>query len=540
MVAAIVRYTRPVIIPDLKPMLLAGHACVRIVTSEEPEVLAEVITTAMDLGLEPWGWTAVQGLKKLRLVGEPPVPGTENAAAALVYFEQNVKEPALLITMDLSDHLADARVLRAARETIERFRHEHAAACAMPTAPANGSRPTGSRMVMVDHTDTVPSVIGFLTSRLEIQPPSDAELEQIVRNSLTCMNRTRKIEARMTPPQLRSLVETLRGLSRRQASQLVTEAAMRDWSFTGRDLPKVTDAKRKLLEDTGILEFIDAPTSMDEIGGLVNLKRWLRDRQSAFDPGAAALGVAPPRGLLLLGVQGAGKSLSAKAIATAWRRPLMRLDPGALYDRYIGETEKRLRDALRQAEAMSPLVLWIDEIEKGLAAASGSSTDGGLSRRVFGTMLTWMQEHRSAVFTVATANDIEALPPELLRKGRFDEIFFVDLPSAKVREEIFAIHLRRGRQNVPAFDLPRLAAAAEGFSGAEIEQAVRAALVEEYSRSTEAARAGAKTEAPPGALVLTTERIEAIVRNSPPLSVTMAESIEELRAWAEGRCVRAD
>jgi SpoVK/Ycf46/Vps4 family AAA+-type ATPase len=228
--------------------------------------------------------------------------------------------------------------------------------------------------------------------------------------------------------------------------------------------------------------------------------------------------------VLLLGVQGAGKSLAAKAIATAWTRPLMRLDPSALYDKYVGESEGRLRDALRQAEAMSPVVLWIDEIEKGFASAAGQSTDGGLSRRMFGTLLTWMQEHTHPVFLVATANDIEALPPELLRKGRFDEIFFVDLPTREGRREVFEIHLRRRKQDPARFELGALADASEGFSGAEIEQAVIAALQEAY----------------PTRAALTTERVLKEVRQSPPLSVTMRERIEALRGWAHGRCVPAE
>ena len=226
----------------------------------------------------------------------------------------------------------------------------------------------------------------------------------------------------------------------------------------------------------------------------------------------------------MLGVQGAGKSLCAKAIATAWHQPLLRMDPSALYASYIGESERNLRDALRQTEAMSPVILWIDEIEKGFASAASQSTDGGLSKRMFGTLLTWMQEHEAPVFVIATANDIEALPPELLRKGRFDEIFFVDLPDETVRKDIFAIHLKKRGREPGKFDLDALARTSEGYSGAEIEQAVISALHEAYANKTE----------------LDTNRILSALRNSPPLSVTMAESVQCLRAWAEGRCVPAD
>ena len=225
--------------------------------------------------------------------------------------------------------------------------------------------------------------------------------------------------------------------------------------------------------------------------------------------------------MLLLGVQGAGKSLCAKAIATAWGRPLLRLDPGTLYDRYVGESERRLREALHQAEMMAPLVLWIDEIEKGFASAASQSTDGGLSQRMFGTLLTWMQDHEARVFLVATANNIDALPPELLRKGRFDQIFFVDLPGQTARKQILRIPIARRNRDPGKFDLARLSASSDGYSGAEIEQAIIAALHEAYAAKRD----------------LTTDAIAAALAESPPLSVTMAERITALRQWAQDRCV---
>ena len=226
----------------------------------------------------------------------------------------------------------------------------------------------------------------------------------------------------------------------------------------------------------------------------------------------------------MLGVQGAGKSLSAKAVATAWQRPLLRLDAGALYDKFIGESERNLRTALHQAEMMSPVVLWIDEIEKGFASAASHSSDGGLSKRMFGTLLTWMQERKAPVFLVATANDIEALPPELLRKGRFDEIFFVDLPALEARHAIFTVHLKKRKRDPKKFDVDSLAEASDGYSGAEIEQAVISALYDAFASKQE----------------LTTQHLLDALKNSPPLSVTMAERITALREWAQGRCVPAD
>jgi SpoVK/Ycf46/Vps4 family AAA+-type ATPase len=296
-----------------------------------------------------------------------------------------------------------------------------------------------------------------------------------------------------------------------------------DCRFDSTDIQHILARKRKAV-GAGPLEYVEAPVSMDEIGGLKSLKKWLQARQNCLTEKAEEFGLPTPRGVLMLGVQGAGKSLSAKAVATAWQRPLLRLDAGNLYDRYIGESERRLRDALHQAERMAPVVVWIDEIEKGFASAASHSSDGGLSKRMFGTLLTWMQEHTAPVFMVATANDIAALPPELLRKGRFDEIFFVDLPSIDARHAILAVHLKKRKRDPKKFDLDSLAEASAGYSGAEIEQGIVGALHEAYAAKTD----------------LTTAHVLAALKNSPPLSVTMAERIAELRQWAEGRCVPAD
>jgi len=279
-----------------------------------------------------------------------------------------------------------------------------------------------------------------------------------------------------------------------------------------------------MLQTGGMLEYVETPAELNEIGGMRRLKGWLAKRQNATSEKALEFGLTPPRGVLILGVQGAGKSLCAKAIATAWQRPLLRLDTSSLYDRYIGESERRLRMSLKQAEMMAPIVMWIDEIEKAFASAASRSSDGGLSQRMFGTLLTWMQEHQEPVFLVATANDIEALPPELLRKGRFDEIFFVDLPTEEVRRDIFKIHLKKRKQNPDDFNLDLLARTADGFSGSEIEEAVISSLHEAFSRK----------------VPLTNDLIQESVQNSPPLSVTMREAVENLRSWSKGRCVPAD
>jgi SpoVK/Ycf46/Vps4 family AAA+-type ATPase len=305
---------------------------------------------------------------------------------------------------------------------------------------------------------------------------------------------------------------------------VIASAIYQDYRLCGSDLSRIVDAKRQLLGSTGCLESIVADFSPEDIGGLHNLKDWLRVRRGGFSQEAREFGVEPPRGVLMLGVQGCGKSLCAKVVASDWKMPLLRLDPGVLYQKYIGESENRLRQALRQAEAMAPVVLWIDEIEKALASASADSSDGGLSQRMFGTLLTWMQDHRHPIFLVATANDVSQLPPELMRKGRFDEMFFIDLPDAAARARILGIHLSRRNRDPAAFDLERLGAAADGFSGAELEQAVRSGLYAAFSQQQE----------------LSTEILLNELGQTRSLSAVMPERIAQLQAWARERCVPAD
>ena len=379
-------------------------------------------------------------------------------------------------------------------------------------------------LVLIDSRDDLPPVLRAEAVRFDLSLPDEGEIERIALQVLKQQNKQGPLAVEVTRGGLKSICANLRGLTRRQVEQVMVDAVADDRTFSPGDLDTILARKRQLVAADGLLEFVQAPAAMDEIGGLGALKEWLRRRERALGEEAAAFGIKPPRGVLMLGVQGAGKSLCAKAIATAWKRPLLRLDPGVLFDRYIGESERRLRDALRQAEMMAPIVLWIDEIEKGFASAASRSVDGGLSQRMFGTLLTWLQEHRKPVFVAATANDIEALPPELLRKGRFDEIFFVDLPSEPARRAIFGVHLKKRKRDPKKFDLAALAAAADGYSGAEIETAVEAGLHEAFATSKE----------------LDTAIVVAAVRASPPLSVTMAERIAGLREWAKGRCVPAE
>src|SRR5262249_30936346 len=278
------------------------------------------------------------------------------------------------------------------------------------------------------------------------------------------------------------------------------------------------------VEGGGLLDFVPTPEGPDKIGGLERLKKWIATRRVGMFPQPGETPLEPPKGMLLLGVQGCGKSLAAKAVAASWSLPLLSLDAGRLLAPYIGESERNLRDALKRVERIAPCVLWIDEIEKAFVSVRSNESDGGVSKRLLGALLTWMQERSAKVFLVATANSVEDLPPELMRKGRLDEIFFIDLPGAPARREIFRLHLAKRGEDPGRFDLDALAAAAQGFSGAEIEQVVVSALYE-----ARAAR-----------IPLDMSAVLVSLRSTRPLSVVRREKIAALRAWAADRCVPAD
>jgi ATPase family associated with various cellular activities (AAA) len=348
-----------------------------------------------------------------------------------------------------------------------------------------------------------------------------ALLERVVRDHTVRM----PVRVELSPSDRARLLHNLAGLTLTEAEKILTRLIMTDAALTAADIPRVTEAKRQVVEQDGLLEYWPTEAGLAAVAGMGGLKGWLTRRRAAvLEPErAVSAGLPFPKGILLLGVPGCGKSLCAKAVAHEWGLPLLRLDPGLLYDKYIGDSEKNFKRALRTAERMAPIVLWIDEIEKAFAA-SGGEHDGGVSRRVFGSFLSWLQERRGDVFVVATANDVSALPPEFIRKGRFDEVFFVDLPRAGARREIFEIHLARRGADPARFALDALVAAAEGFSGAEIEQAIVSAQFDAFSRGD----------------AVTHERLLYELGATRPLSRTMAEPLQQLRAWARDRTVHAD
>lgn len=495
-------------IRDLLARELDGtHALVAIETDDEAD-LRDALFAAVPQDVAYRRSSAVLGLGDARLAGST-IADTEHPAGALAWLaKRSAAERSVTVFYDLCPHLADPRTLRALKEAIHRMHGLFGV------------------VVLVERSLSLPAELEADVHLVALPQPTEIELEAIIRETIKDVARTRRIEASVKKSTLAKMVRGLRGLTHRQARKVVALAAVDDDRFDDRDLDTMLLRKRNALGDLGgVLEFVQAPVSLDEIGGLVRLKTWLAHRSMDRSDEAHAFGLRPPRGVLLLGVQGAGKSLAAKAIATAWQVPLLRLDAGALYDKFVGESERKLRASLAQADRLAPAVLWIDEIEKGFASASSTSNDGGLSRRMFGSLLTWMQERSAPTFLAATANDISALPPELLRKGRFDEVFFVDLPSPEVRKVIARIHLAKRRRTVADFDLDRLAAESEGCSGAEIEAAIESAMREAFGE---------------GRRAVATDDIVRALKASPPISVVMSDRVAELREWATGRCVPAD
>ncbi len=493
---------------QLALLFRAGTPLVSIETTDERRAMDIVSTVAQKLGWCRYEWSLVSGLKHFKQ--DSPVGAAiakpNDVAAALEQILQ-AKPGAMFVLKDMGQHAKDARVHRLLRECVEMCSE------------------ADSAITMIDALP-LPQEIKRFTVRHEIGWPDTEELESVVRETTKRIQRESGggITAKLSGQEMYQLVQTLRGLSRNEAERVVAAAILDDGKLSASDLPNIVESKRTLLGTTGCLESIAADFAIDDIGGLENLKAWLQQRRGGFSRDARKFGIEPPRGVLMLGVPGCGKSLCARVVASDWKMSLLRLDPGVLYQKYIGETESQLRQALAQAEAMAPVVLWVDEIEKAFASASASSADGGLSKRMFGTLLSWMQDHRYPIFIVATANDISALPPELMRKGRFDEVFFVDLPNEKARQRIFEIHLRRRDRDPQKFNVQLMAEAAKDFSGSEIEQAVISALFRAFSEKKD----------------LCDDHLLTEIGNTAPLSGLMAERVETLRAWAAGRCVPAD
>jgi len=492
----------------LKLLIQAGNPLISIQTSDEPRVLDMIRELARSLARPLMEWSLTDGLTPIDGQGirQSAIAETTLPAKALEHLRQCIGTH-LFVLKDLGPHGKDPRIQRLMRDLVHTFSDNR------------------STIILVDAAG-LPDDINRLAVRHEVPWPTPEELEAVLRDTFKRIRKESiyEVSSNINKREMEQLVHTLRGLTCAEAERVVAAAIYDDYCLDAADLPRIIEAKRTLLGSAGCLESIAVDFSVDDVGGLDNLKAWLKQRRGGFTAEAHQFGLEPPRGVLMLGIPGCGKSLCAKAVAADWNMPLLRLDPGVLYQKFVGESESQLRQALAQAEAMAPVILWVDEIEKAFASASASSADGGLSQRMFGTLLSWMQDHRHPIFIIATANDVSALPPELMRKGRFDEVFFIDLPTQAARERILSIHIERRRRDPAAFNLPRLAETAADFSGSEIEQAVVSALFAAFRDRSE----------------LTDDHIVAELNKTQPLAILMQERIAELRQWAENRCVPAD
>jgi len=484
---------------DLELVIKSQTPILLIETREEKRLLQLFTSLCLKLSLPLFEWSATDGLGRSE-VDFGKMTGTIEPTQVLRHIKATDKAGIYLL-LDFHPYLTDPLHVRLIKEIAQEY----------DNAPRH--------IVLVSHSIKTPPEIAHLTAKFDLRLPGKSAINHMIREEANLWQRKNTGQKiRVDKDAFSQLSNNLSGATLQQARRLVRTAITDDGAITQSDIPEIMKAKNSLMNKDSIISFEYDTQKFSDVAGLDNLKTWLDQRSSAFKQQNSTLD--SPKGILLLGIQGGGKSLAAKAVAGFFGVPLLRLDFASLYNKYIGETEKNLRQALATTEVMSPCVLWIDEIEKGI---SQGQSDDGVSQRILGTLLTWMAEHKGNVFLVATSNDIEKLPPELLRKGRIDEIFFVDLPNHEVRKEIFSIHMRKRNQSPSAFDLDKLAESCDGFSGAEIEQAIVSALYTAQSSDTK----------------INTDILIAEIERTQPLSVVMAEKMQYLRNWAKDRTVPA-
>jgi AAA+ superfamily predicted ATPase len=431
---------------------------------------------------------------------------TADPVQALANLETMTIE-AVFVLKDFHRHMDNPVVVRRLRDVGQKF---------------SANRRT---LVLTAPAIEMPPELVNLVEFLDLPLPDRNRLREIIRETYTRMAGTHTLKLQLDANGVDAMAGNLRGLTEEAAERAISQAVVGRLALSPDCVTDVLDAKKTLLKRSEMLEFVDSTDTMSSVGGLENLKHWLGQRRGSWDDNARQFGLDPPKGVIILGVQGCGKSLCARAVAGEWKLPLVKFDTAAVYDKFIGETEKRIQKVFKVAEGLAPCVLWIDELEKVFAGSGpdSASADAGVSSRLLASFLSWMQERKSAVFVAATCNNVTVLPPELIRKGRFDELFFVDLPSVDERKQVFSIQLTKRKRNPADYDLDRVAAAAKGFSGAEIESAVQTGLYAAFARKQE----------------LSNEGLLTALSSTVPLSVTRAEEIAELRNWAKDRAVWA-
>ncbi|HBE18002.1 MAG TPA: AAA family ATPase [Cyanobacteria bacterium UBA11149] len=484
---------------ELSILIQAQYPLIYLVTSEEERAERAIAAIAQTKANQRrvFLWTVTHGIIEYGQSRQITQHNTVSPEAAIQWVIQQ-KEPGIYIFKDLHPFIDAPATTRWLRDAIASFKDAQKA------------------IILMSPVQIVPIELEKEVVVLDFLLPDMAELNQVLSQQLE------QTKSRRTSTETREkLLRAALGLTKDEAEKVYRKAHVKVGRLTEAEVEIVLSEKKQLIRRNGILEYIEEDETIDSIGGLDELKRWLRQRSNAFTERAREYGLPQPKGMLILGVPGCGKSLIAKTTSRLWGLPLLRLDMGRVYDgSMVGRSEANLRNALKTAESISPAILFIDELDKSFAGSSGSAdSDGGTSSRIFGSFLTWMQEKTSPVFVMATANRVERLPGEFLRKGRFDEIFFVDLPTPEERQQIFNIHLSKRRREIGRFDLEQLATVSDGFSGAEIEQAIIAAMYEAFAQDRE----------------FTQLDIIASIKSTLPLSRTMTEQVTALRDWARQR-----
>jgi SpoVK/Ycf46/Vps4 family AAA+-type ATPase len=484
---------------ELSILIQAQYPLIYLVTSEEERAEQTIATIAqMKPQRKVFIWTVTHGIVEY---GQPRNVTQHNTVSPEAAIELVIRqrEAGIFVFKDLHPFIDSPAVMRWLRDAIASFKD------------------TQKAIILMSPVQNIPIELEKEVAVLDYPLPDMTELNQVLTQQLEQLRTPRRI----TTETREKLLKAALGLTRDEAEKVYRKAQVTAGRLTEAEVDVVLSEKKQLIRRNGILEYIEEDETIDSVGGLEELKHWLRQRSNAFTERAREYGLPQPKGMLILGVPGCGKSLIAKTTSRLWGLPLLRLDMGRVYDgSMVGRSEANLRNALKTAESISPAILFIDEIDKAFAGSTGSAdSDGGTSSRIFGSFLTWMQEKTSPVFVMATANRVERLPGEFLRKGRFDEIFFVDLPNAEERKEIFRIHLTKRRRDINRFDLDQLVTVCDGFSGAEIEQALIAAMYEAFAQDRE----------------FTQLDIIAAIKATLPLSKTMSEQVTALRDWARQR-----
>lgn len=490
---------------EIKLLIKSRYPVVYFECTDEKYALRQLSSLAEGLSLVFYQWSVTEGLVRSDKEGAFYQTNEPVSMLRMVHYLIHLDDApdGLYVFKDMEKYLNEPLILRLFKDVVNRIKNSK------------------STVVILSAEYKLPRELEADSGHIIGGIPSGEELEKVFSEMLEELQwQHEALRITLSPEDCSRILNALRGLSIQQIRNVLTRCIIEDNVFTVRDLSFIEDYKRKTFDQEGLLEFC-LTEGQEAMAGFSNLRQWLSDRKMSFRE-ASSPGLPPPKGVLLMGVQGCGKSLAVKIISRELSLPLYRLDLGRLYSKYIGETEQNLRKAFAIVEKMCPLCLWIDEIEKGFAVSSGDM-DGGVSKRILGTFLTWMQERKATCFIAATANDVYHLPPEFLRKGRFDEIFFVDLPDQAAREEIFKIQIRKRNLLPEHFDSVCLAEASQGFNGAEIEQAVISALYRSSSKKT----------------TPDTSEIKEQLLATKPLSVLKREEIENLREWAKERTIPA-